>query len=244
MSEEELVFCDEVFRTPNGVPRPTSSDTLATVYKRLSRIFLITEYYDGAGEVRLDFCAPIMCNLYLVLRFGSVSRAIYSPVDLPTFLINTFHCMDPAALGNPIGFGKNGQPLERVWQMEFYRAASRVLPKDYKIVPDVGAYFGARGLVDFYVKGEKSWAIELLRDGDGLKEHAERFKKRYKKIVDESDDWVLIDIRRNGYPSPEVLPAKQAVFIECSENFEFVSVKLPDRAHSIRMKLGPKVSFF
>ena len=41
--------------------------------------------------------------------------------------------------------------------------------------PDVGRIFGTKGFLDFYVDRSRKWGVELVRDGDKLKEHAERF---------------------------------------------------------------------
>ena len=37
--------------------------------------------------------------------------------------------------------------------------------------PDVGPISGACGFLDFFINGELHWDIELLRDGDSLREH-------------------------------------------------------------------------
>jgi len=81
--------------------------------------------------------------------------------------------------------------------MEFYRAATQVLPKTVYISPDVGADFGSRGFVDFYVDGDRNWVIELLRDGDRAQAHQDRFGSAgiYARIIENCKESVIIDIR-------------------------------------------------
>ena len=49
-----------------------------------------------------------------------------------------------------------------------YRVASTAVTEDSTISPDVGPIFGASGFLDFYVNGELSWGVELLREGEGM----------------------------------------------------------------------------
>ncbi|RIA87642.1 hypothetical protein C1645_776802 [Glomus cerebriforme] len=84
--------------------------------------------------------------------------------------------------------------LERVWQMEFYRAIYSCLPDEMHISPDVGRMFATDGVVDFYIS-ELQWAIELLIDGIDMKRHHERFQDggRYSSIP--IKDYIILDIR-------------------------------------------------
>lgn len=130
-------------------------------------------------------------------RWGFTERGLTCPKDLKTFLFDTFSVMNPKLLNNSSGVGKDNRLLERTWQMEFYRAATQVLPNSVYISPDVGAKFESNGFVDFYVDDGHNWAIELLRDGDKAQNHEDRFKQdgTYSKIVEKATDWVIVDIR-------------------------------------------------
>ncbi|GBC04610.1 hypothetical protein RclHR1_05780001 [Rhizophagus clarus] len=77
--------------------------------------------------------------------------------------------------------GTDGWLLERIWQMEFYRAATQVLPAHIFISPDVGTYWGSKGYVDFFVNDGRSWAIELLWDSASASDHKCRFESIYKR---------------------------------------------------------------
>jgi len=76
--------------------------------------------------------------------------------------------------------------------MEFYRAAAAQLPYPHCISPDVGVTFGTSGKLDFWVDNDLCWAIELLREGLAMKEHAARFETggEYEKILKASNRYV------------------------------------------------------
>ncbi|PKY48544.1 hypothetical protein RhiirA4_464177 [Rhizophagus irregularis] len=62
---------------------------------------------------------------------------------------------------------------------------------------DVGSVFGCEGRIDFYVN-ELEWAIELLRDGEDMQGHKDKFEPiegKYKEIVKYAKSIAIIDIR-------------------------------------------------
>ncbi|CAG8660882.1 7085_t:CDS:1 [Funneliformis caledonium] len=113
------------------------------------------------------------------------------------FLKRTIERMSPSTLINSYGKGKglDAHLLERTWQMVWYRTATTVAPKDTSVSPDVGATFSANGFLDFFVNSDYCWGIELTREGNRLKEHAERFVNggKYDKIP--MKNWAIIDFR-------------------------------------------------
>jgi hypothetical protein len=198
-------------------------DSHSEVAKQLSKIFILSE-----NQTRgLDFSAPLLRHVYLRLRFGNIVRAKYSPDDFQTFLRNVFQAMSPVVLQRTLGRGKNFDVLEITWQMEFYRAAMQILCKDDPISPNVGPIFGAMGYLDFWVGGNKKWGIEILRDSDRVKEHKARFTSGYKKIIEHSNEWAIIDIRRYGLPIPDGLPSEKIVYVQYEEDFSAVKLTLP-----------------
>ncbi|CAI2182646.1 12793_t:CDS:2, partial [Funneliformis geosporum] len=114
------------------------------------------------------------------------------------------------------GRGTDSHLLERVWQMEFYRASMQVLSKDFCISVDAGSCFGSNGYIDFYVNNKNKWAIELLRDGNKLQEHQQRFEKD------------VIDIRSSGMEALDIKDRKKYdIYVLCAENFESVQLMYP-----------------
>ncbi|CAG8486135.1 104_t:CDS:2 [Paraglomus brasilianum] len=141
LSDDEKLLCDNVFRYSVHIRDVTSESR-----KHLIRTNMLVEKNE-----RLEFAAPYLCILYMQECWGSTNRAREVPKDFKTFLIDTFTVMDPQTLQKSFGVGKDRRLLECTWQMEFYRAATQVLPNHVYISPDAGADFGSRGFVDFYV---------------------------------------------------------------------------------------------
>ncbi|CAB5358559.1 unnamed protein product [Rhizophagus irregularis] len=63
--------------------------------------------------------------------------------------------MNAEAIRNSYYISTDYQFLERTWQMEFYQAATQILPIDIFISPDVGTYWG--------IDVSKEWAIIDIR---------------------------------------------------------------------------------
>ena len=90
-----------------------------------------------------------------------------------TILKQILQLFNPQVLVNTLSMGKHGQRYESIYQDEFYRCCYLLAPS--KCHPDVGAIYGSRGFLDFYIDGELQWGFELLRDGNKLQGHIDRF---------------------------------------------------------------------
>ncbi|CAB4446762.1 unnamed protein product [Rhizophagus irregularis] len=225
--EEEL--CDRVFRGPINIRQSYSTSGKV---KRLVRTNLLSEQ-DG----KLDFASPYLRALYLQRRWGSTIRPIIPPQDFKSFLRGTFTNMNAEAIRNSYCVGTDGRLLERAWQMEFYRAATQVLPADIFISPDVGTYWGSSGYMDFFVGDGRSWAIELLRDGEKASDHKSRINNIYKPIRKISKEWAIIDIRHPGLPNnnPEYSADHHWINVYCQEGWK--SVIIEDKDEKVEVKL-------
>jgi hypothetical protein len=214
------LLCDAVFRAPNGFRIDRSISTTVAA-QRLQRTNVLTLQDDV-----LDFAAPFLRSLFVTERYGSTIRPTTAPETLEEFLIATFTVMNPVALQGSLATGSDGRLLERAWQMEFYRAATQVLPRDIFISPDVGSCFGVDGFLDFYVDDGRKWAIELLRDGEGVSSHLDRFGMGglYDAIVAVSNAWVVIDIR-----NPDLRPPRtrrpNCVYVRCHREWREVNIE-------------------
>ncbi|RGB28796.1 hypothetical protein C1646_767388 [Rhizophagus diaphanus] len=212
LTPEEKTLCDRVFRGPINIGQSYSSTSGKE--KKLVRTNLLSEQ-DG----KLDFASPYLRALYLQRRWGSTIRPIIPPQDFKSFLRGTFTNMNAEAIRNSYCIGTDERLLERAWQMEFYRAATQVLPANVLISPDVGTYWGSSGYMDFFVDDNRSWAIELLRDGEKAKE------------------WAIIDIRHPGLPNnnPEYSADRHWINVYCQENWK--SVIIEDKDERVEVKL-------
>jgi len=96
--------------------------------------------------------------------------------------------------------------LEAMWQKEFYRIASQKLSSSSTINVEVThgnidqQAFKINGKIDFYIDGQRQWAIEFLIRGDKEKEglsdaqeHANRFQNKYKSLP--RKEYLLVDFR-------------------------------------------------
>jgi hypothetical protein len=201
--------------------------------ERLIKTNLLTEQ-----NGKLDFASPFLRTLYLQQRWGSTTRPMIPPADFKSFLLATFAAMNAKTLQNSYGTGKDGRLLERTWQMEFYRAATQVLPVDVFISPDVGAHFGSRGSLDFYVDDGRNWAIELLRDGNEALNHQKRFEPGglYNGIREAAKEWAIIDIRSPDISLPR-MNDDHWIYVRCQKGFESVTVEFEGTEEPITIHL-------
>ncbi|CAJ0755699.1 20605_t:CDS:2 [Entrophospora sp. SA101] len=171
MDKDETYLCDTVLFNRTGIPI-----CLETVpnYGCLYKTNLLSIVASGPNDKFLGFAAPLLRAAYLQTRVGSTNHSTKTPETFRDFLKLTFVNMNPETLCKSLGVGSDGHLLERVFQMEFYRSATYVLPQDVFISVDVGAVFGNDGYVDFYIDDKKDWAIELLCD---------KFNQNFNKVV-------------------------------------------------------------
>lgn len=99
--------------------------------------------------------------------------------------------------------GKLGNPKEAVFQQLFHEAIASLLPMSYRIMPELGTKAEMHGKtvtgeLDFYIKNGRKWALELLRDGKGLREHLGRIPGEYRNV--EATSWLVVDCRMNVKP--------------------------------------------
>jgi hypothetical protein len=94
-----------------------------------------------------------------------------------------------------LGTGAVVRPVEAVYQDEFYRALHQVLGFSTRVSSEWSGG-GGRGRIDFRLT-DVGWGIELLREGDRLSEHCQRFEEngRYVPWIKNGwiTDWLIID---------------------------------------------------
>ncbi|KAJ5908689.1 hypothetical protein N7495_001371 [Penicillium taxi] len=102
------------------------------------------------------------------------------------------------------GPGAIKRPLEATYQDEFYRAIHHVLGYSADITSEWSP--DGLGRIDFRL-GSMRWGFELLREGDRLTEHCQRFvvNGSYSKWItnDLLRDWLIIDFRTSR-PKPYI----------------------------------------
>ena len=137
--------------------------------------------YDSKGKI--GFPSPIIRSIQINRLFSSSNGMQYSV--LFEFITASLARVDHSILKNSWSAGLNNRLYERQFQVEFYRCAVDVLGGNGYCSPDVGKLFGANGYLDFYIDGEKQWAVELVKESDQMEEHSKRFDSnngKYKNI--------------------------------------------------------------
>jgi hypothetical protein len=92
---------------------------------------------------QLEFSCPLLKAIAMARYYCCHTNENIS--DFDTFLEKTIALMNPQVFQNSFSTAADQTPLERQWQMEFYRCASMLLPLDCYIFPDVGREFGSHG---------------------------------------------------------------------------------------------------
>ena len=126
----------------------------------------------------------------------SKSRAIPSQTLLQ-FVLAVIRRFSPESFGTPkIGPGFIKRLPEAQYQDEFYRCCHSYSKGSLVTLPE---YATGRGRVEFYIPS-KQWGIELLRDGNTLEDHSNRFLSSgsYGTTLSLSD-YIILDCR-NSYP--------------------------------------------
>ncbi|POG57833.1 hypothetical protein GLOIN_2v1791224 [Rhizophagus irregularis DAOM 181602=DAOM 197198] len=228
LSDEERQIVDSVLFKKGGLDYET--EKIPNNGRLLKTNALVDTSSSKSHIALLDFPAPLLRITYLQNRFGSISRPKSPPSTFNEFIKLVLAKMNPKILRKSKGRGTDGRLLERVWQMEFYRASMQVLSNDTCVSVDAGSCFGSNGYIDFYVNNKNKWAIELLRDGNKLEEHQKRFEKGgiYIPILKHANKWAVIDIRSSGMEAPDIKDRKKYdIYVLCAENFESVQLIYP-----------------
>lgn len=104
--------------------------------------------------------------------------------------------------------GVNQTQPEAQYQDEFYRCAHRI-SRGAILHSEFGT---GTGRVDFHVFS-RQWGIELIRDGDRLAQHFERFDAQGAygaNLV--LKDWIILDFRTT---TPRVAHPRKLAFLHC-----------------------------
>jgi len=160
-----LPYCERVFHQQD-LPDPRAVELRELV----SRGILVQQ------GTRFHFASLIVANVFLRQRFSS---RLHTPQfgNIGEFVRSLVAGMSPRQLALGLSFGKDGRPLESLYENEFYRVALEMIPQQYVVQCQVGKSFGSRGLLDLYVNSKFGFGVELLRQDNDLKEHRERFDK-------------------------------------------------------------------
>ena len=156
------------------------------------------------GQRRLYFSSEIMRvfyhELYYKALYGVGSSLIvcdWNQETMLSVLTRILELFQPQSFLNSLARGRNGLLYDRVYQDEFYRSCFLIAPAQCH--PDVGPIYGSRGYLDFYIDSEIQLGFELLRNGNKLFGHFDRFNPSngiYKAIP--LRDYSVLDFYEHG----------------------------------------------
>ena len=151
------------------------------------------------GETKVYFSGEIMREYYRRLFYKAIYNVDAIAViteweteSVRSFLVRILEKFNPTVFQTSNARGRDGRLYERIYQDEFYRCCFLLTPAHCH--PDVGAIYGSRGYLDFYIDGDVSWGFELLLNSNKLNSHRQRFDPssgRYRDIP--LTDFAIVD---------------------------------------------------
>ena len=100
----------------------------------------------------LEFSSPIMWRRFAQMRMGAFRRADDFPKTLEDLILRIIRSIDYKNIHETLGRSVGTRlPLERAWQMEFYKGSILCTPTTFETSVDVGAVFGSSGFLDFTI---------------------------------------------------------------------------------------------
>lgn len=139
----------------------------------------------------------IIADTFLHGKYEYKSLAEFS---FSNFIFAAIQHLNKNELKKYFNLAETLEELEKCLQMEFYSSARSIKPKDLtkKIGFEMGSFFNAEGLLDFYVNSKYEWGIELIIQSNEVKEHLNRFKLGGTYYYLSLKDWGFINfIRKN-----------------------------------------------
>ena len=159
----------------------------------LKKAGILVELADNTVE----FSSPLAKRYYSQWIFPN--RALDNPLNLPDLITKAISSMSASVLRNSTvqsDFAK-----EPTFQHLLMEGLARFTRPDCSICPELSKIYQTAlridGEIDFYLDGELQWGIELLRNGDGIGEHIDRFGRNGKYYPLGVKDYVVVDFRGN-----------------------------------------------
>jgi hypothetical protein len=156
------------------------------------------------NQSRLNFASDIMRVFYRKLYYKAVYGVSSSFIisnwqdeNMLSILKRILELFQPQSLLNSLSVGRDGKLYERIYQDEFYRSCFLIAPTQCH--PDVGAVYGSKGFLDFYMDDSVQLGFELLRNGVRINGHLDRFDPVngiYKDIP--LKDYAVVDFYEAG----------------------------------------------
>ena len=114
-------------------------------------------------------------------------RPAHGPATIEELVVQAVESMSALRLRQSCDTGNF--PKEAAFQQLFNEAFTMQLPPQVAVCPELNTFAEdtngnmVTGELDFYIAGNLHWAIELLRNGDKINEHAQRFDSTNRKML-------------------------------------------------------------
>ena len=156
------------FFSESDLAKFTNCFAFVTNNQELKFSCLLVEYYYRLELVKFE------------TKITSPSSSIGFPLDLSEktileILLAILKEFEIASYKEYYSKGTDGLMKEAMWQHHFFHACWKVFPR--MIHPEVGACFGTRGSMDFYLDSTMQLGFEILREGNKIQQHIARFSE-------------------------------------------------------------------
>lgn len=127
------------------------------------------------------------------------TRSMYAPATLGDLVKLAVCSMSAKRLRDTL---RDGFPKQATFQHLFNEGLSLNVPTNNFIIPELNTSAADAsgnvviGELDFYVNGSLQWCLELLRNGDKVREHLNRFDAndgKYREVA--ANDFLVVDCR-------------------------------------------------
>lgn len=197
---DEAIIYEENEELPGGLPR---SDLDFAHEKSL----LYIEHYPESSRRRISFIFPLQRGLLQMRLQPPIPDHLEDAPSLFALVTQVIKMFNPDHLTSPkrVDGSVQDSPLEATYQHEFYACLYKVRPRalvsaEYSTAID----HTPAGRIDFLVHRQeinteqRSWGIELLRDGDRVHEHGHRFDPSgaYHSMISHGmKEFIIVDFR-------------------------------------------------
>ena len=179
------------------------------------------------GEV--GFASPLASRYITSVMFPDRCAPENSPKTLELLIVGAIKLLSANSLRKSVA-QKGDTCKEAVYQHlllhglhQLTSASSSICPELSRVFPDVNtsssqATATILGALDFYINGTSRWGIELLINGDHIKEHLSGFAQGGKYARLNVNDYIVVDFRVGVVK--RVKPAAHRMTVFFAEDFK------------------------
>jgi len=150
---------------------------------------LLAAYFIGASSTGYSFGSPFV-HYHLLHQASRLTEG--SAKSLTYLMQNAIRGISHDHLKSNTCRGDDGRIYEEAFKMMVYHNILKYLGPGEACDAEVGRHFDCDGKVDLYVR-PYGWAIELLRNSDGIAEHLERFKPQGTYYPMQATDYIVVN---------------------------------------------------